>query len=88
MLQKKYISFFLLLLMAATASAQKAERDFIKLNCVDNTGFLPGFQNSTFFHIQTEYLSGRFGRDYDIGSLESSRSIILISKNLRSYNCT
>ena len=30
MLQKKYISFFLLLLMAATASAQKAERDFIR----------------------------------------------------------
>ena len=29
MLQKKYISFFLLLLMAATASAQKAERYFI-----------------------------------------------------------
>ena len=27
MLQKKYISFFLLLLMAVTASAQKAERD-------------------------------------------------------------
>ena len=30
MLQKKYISFFLLLLMAATVSAQKAERDFIR----------------------------------------------------------
>ena len=30
MLQKKYISFFLLLLMTATASAQKAERDFIR----------------------------------------------------------
>ena len=30
MLQKKYISFFLLLLMSATASAQKAERDFIR----------------------------------------------------------
>ena len=30
MLQKKYISFFLLLLMAVTASAQKAERDFIR----------------------------------------------------------
>ena len=30
MLQKKYISFFLLLLMAVTASAQKAERVFIR----------------------------------------------------------
>ena len=30
MLQKKYISFFLLQLMAATVSAQKAERDFIR----------------------------------------------------------
>ena len=30
MLQKKYISFFLLLLMAATASAQKAARDFMR----------------------------------------------------------
>lgn len=30
MLQRKYIGLILLLLMAVTASAQKAERDFIR----------------------------------------------------------
>ena len=47
-----------------------------ELGTVDDADFLPGFQGRTFFHIQTEYLSGRFGRDYNLSSFKSSRSVI------------